>query len=112
MEKAFKIDTLRPILDAYNNNEITIGKLTELLNEISETNHNLNWFVGAPTGVSARDGEMICGGDTIETVQGTVFVVGYDHVFSEFVIIENGISYELKPYMSPNLWIKDRSKRK
>lgn len=112
MNKAFSIDTIRPILDAYNNNEITNEELVEVLNKISESNHNLNWYVGAPTGIASRDGEMICGGDTVETVQGTVFEVGYDHVFKQFVLIESEIHYELKPFMTPNLWIKERVERK
>lgn len=55
------------------------------------------------TGVTARDGTMIKVGDTVESVQGTVFkVVESDGQF--YIERPEGL-YDLKPYMSPNLWI-------
>lgn len=110
MEKPFYIDQLKPIVDAYKFNEITIGKLTELLNEISINFNTATQFHGIPTGITTRDGEMIYGGDILENVQGTVFFVGF---FEEkFVLVENGSIYSFEKWMSPNLWIKERSIRK
>ncbi len=57
-----------------------------------------------PTNVTARNGDMIYVGDKLESVQGTKFtVVIFEGEYC--VQTEDGSYYELKPYMSPNLWI-------
>jgi len=55
------------------------------------------------TGVLSRSGDMIYVGDTVESVQGTRFTV-VKH-FNQFAIENEQGRFELKPYMSPNLWI-------
>jgi hypothetical protein len=59
-----------------------------------------------PTGVTARDGEMIYVGYEVESVQGTRFTVVH-HEGSFYLQTKEGL-WDLKPYMSPNLWITRR----
>lgn len=55
------------------------------------------------TGVPARDGTMIKVGDTVESVQGTVFEVVEQN--GNFYLKRPEGLYNLESYMSPNLWI-------
>lgn len=57
-----------------------------------------------PTGIKARNGDMIHVGDTVESVQGTSFEV-VETVFGFGLQTEDGRLWELESYMSPNLWI-------
>jgi hypothetical protein len=62
------------------------------------------------TGVLARNGEPIFFGDVVESVQGTVFNV-VSHPSGPALEVDGGF-YELEAYMSPNLWIVNKSNRR
>lgn len=55
------------------------------------------------TRIKARNGDMIFGGDILQSVQDTVFRVA--KINGEFVIERPEGVYELEEYMSPNLWV-------
>lgn len=59
------------------------------------------------TGVLTRDGEKICVGDKVDTVQGTEFeVVKLEHVTGIKYALHDGTRpYDLEEWMSPNLWL-------
>jgi hypothetical protein len=61
------------------------------------------------TGVLARNGEPIFFGDVVESVQGTVFNV-VSHPSGPAIEVSGDV-FELRPYMSPNLWIVDKTGR-
>lgn len=65
-----------------------------------------------PTGVLTRDRKVIYVGDVVDTVQGTVFkVIQFegDFYLEEIELGKTGL-YDLKPYMSPNLWHVNKNK--
>lgn len=59
------------------------------------------------TGVVARNGDKIYVGDKLETVQGSDFeVVKLNSLEGDKYAIHDGERpYDLKSFMSPNLWI-------
>lgn len=59
------------------------------------------------TGVLTRDGEKICVGDKVDTVQGTVFeVIKLEYITGVRYALHDGKRpYDLEEWMSPNLWL-------
>jgi hypothetical protein len=59
------------------------------------------------TGVLTRDGEQICVGHKVDTVQGTMFdVIRLEHATGVKYALHDGTRpYDLEPFMSPNLWL-------
>ena len=59
------------------------------------------------TGVLTRDGKPICVGDKVDSVQGTVFDVIKleDATGVKYALHDGKRPYDLKEWMSPNLWL-------
>ena len=63
------------------------------------------------TGVLTRDGQKICVGHKVDTVQGTQFnVVKLEHRLGvKYALHDGHRPYDLEEWMSPNLWLVESS---
>lgn len=63
------------------------------------------------TGVLTRNGEKICVGNVVESVQGTQFdVIKLEGAMGiKYALHDGKRPYDLEPWMSPNLWLVNNS---